>query len=155
MKAVVNRCKHPNVTDADGKVLAKRNLSWSIVEDEASLGNSRSLNAILNGVDHNDNITEIIIVQARLTLGLMLLTNEETMTRIVIVSQQELIETLDDESTIESDEEEDGKVLFGCTMEELNMIDVNLSSQQSNIDSIGDSVKQEVFNLSADHIYMK
>lgn len=49
----MNRCKHPNVTDADGKVLAKRNLSWSIVEDEASLGNSRSLNAILNGVDHN------------------------------------------------------------------------------------------------------
>lgn len=67
-----------------------------------------------------------------------------------------LIITLsDDDSTIESDEEEDGKVLFGCTMEELNMIDVNLSSQQSNIDSIGDSVKQEVFNLSADHIYMK
>lgn len=41
------------MTDDTGKVSLKPEITWSNVEDEASLGNYCVLNAILNGVDQN------------------------------------------------------------------------------------------------------
>ena len=41
------------MTDVAGKVSLKPEISCLNVEDEESLGNSRALNAIFNGVDQN------------------------------------------------------------------------------------------------------
>lgn len=51
-KAVVTRSHSVTSTD-DGKEILKPELQWTEAEDEASLGNSRALNAIFNGVDRN------------------------------------------------------------------------------------------------------
>lgn len=41
------------VTSEDGTTSLKLEVEWTDVEDEESLGNSKDLNAILNGVDNN------------------------------------------------------------------------------------------------------
>ena len=43
--------ENPIASDANGKVSAKQEFSWSSAEDEAFLKNSRALNEIVNGVD--------------------------------------------------------------------------------------------------------
>lgn len=43
--------ENPIASDANGKVSAKQEFSWSSAEDEAFLENSRALNEIVNGVD--------------------------------------------------------------------------------------------------------
>ena len=45
--------EHLTIIDAVGKVSQKPKISWSNVEDEASLGNSRALNVIFNEMDQN------------------------------------------------------------------------------------------------------
>ena len=45
--------KHPSTKDATGKVTLKSEITQSKEEDEACLGNSRALNEIFNGIDHN------------------------------------------------------------------------------------------------------
>lgn len=50
-KAVVTGWENSTVTDGDRKVSAKLELSWTNAKDEASLGNSRALNAIFKDVD--------------------------------------------------------------------------------------------------------
>ena len=52
-KAVIFGWALPQVTDTDGKVSHKLEKDWTEDEDEASLENSRALNAIFYGVDNN------------------------------------------------------------------------------------------------------
>lgn len=62
------------------------------------------------------------------------------------------ITLLDNKLTVKRDREEDGRVLFRCTVKEMNMADVSFSSQESNIASTDDSVKKEDSILNADQI---
>lgn len=52
-KVVVTRWSHPVTKTEDKRGTLKPELQWTEAEDEASLGNSRALNAIFNGVDRN------------------------------------------------------------------------------------------------------
>ena len=54
-KAVLKGWEHPVVLDADGNMTAilKLEEEWSAAEDELTLGNSKALNALFNGVDKN------------------------------------------------------------------------------------------------------
>lgn len=49
-KAMIIGWEHPFIKDVAGKVTLKPDINWSKEEDEASLGNSRALNATFNGV---------------------------------------------------------------------------------------------------------
>jgi hypothetical protein len=54
-KAVLKGWEHPLVKDKDGKDTneLKPEEEWSKEEDELTLGNSKALNALFNGVDKN------------------------------------------------------------------------------------------------------
>jgi gag-polypeptide of LTR copia-type len=53
-KAVLNGWNAPQLSDSDGNPIGpKPEKDWTDDEDEESLGNSRALNAIFNGVDKN------------------------------------------------------------------------------------------------------
>ncbi|KAA0051013.1 hypothetical protein E5676_scaffold675G00900 [Cucumis melo var. makuwa] len=49
-KAVITSWEHPFIKDHAGKEKLKPGITWSKEEDEASLGNSRALNAIFNAI---------------------------------------------------------------------------------------------------------
>ncbi|MCI50908.1 gag-pol polyprotein, partial [Trifolium medium] len=54
-KAVLNGWDHPKVKDANGANTdeLKPEEEWSAAEDFLSVGNSKALNALFNGVDRN------------------------------------------------------------------------------------------------------
>ncbi|TYK21554.1 gag-pol polyprotein [Cucumis melo var. makuwa] len=52
-KVVIIGWEHLSTKDAASKVTLKPKISWSKEEDEASLGNSRALNVLFNGIDQN------------------------------------------------------------------------------------------------------
>ncbi|KAK2368398.1 gag-protease polyprotein [Trifolium repens] len=54
-KAVLKGWEHPTILDANGvdTGVLKPEEDWSAAEDTASLGNSKALNALFNGVDKN------------------------------------------------------------------------------------------------------
>ncbi|TYK19674.1 gag-pol polyprotein [Cucumis melo var. makuwa] len=59
LKSMDNRCwkpvltgwESPSIKDAAGKTTLKPEITWTKEEDEESLENWRSLNALFNGVD--------------------------------------------------------------------------------------------------------
>lgn len=51
-KAVIIEWEPPSII-ANGKTTLKLEIDWTVAEDKTSLGNSRTLNAIYNGVDQN------------------------------------------------------------------------------------------------------
>src|SRR4030065_2242268 len=55
MEGCSKRLKHPKVKDKDGKDTSELKLEedWTDDEDKLALGNSKDLNALLNGVDKN------------------------------------------------------------------------------------------------------
>jgi len=54
-KAILKGWEHPVALDADGNRTAvlKPEEEWTTAEDELDVGNSKSLNALFNGVDKN------------------------------------------------------------------------------------------------------
>ncbi|MCI51825.1 gag-pol polyprotein, partial [Trifolium medium] len=54
-KAVIKGWDHPKIKDANGANTAelKPEEEWTTEEDSLSVGNSKALNAIFNGVDQN------------------------------------------------------------------------------------------------------
>lgn len=50
---MVKGWKHPIITSEDGTTSLEPEVNWSTIEVDEALGNDKTLNAILNGVENN------------------------------------------------------------------------------------------------------